>query len=152
MTTRAHQTTTNVRFGSSSLHTLNCQHDFDAMTCKISLWIFASCVSMWASPTWPFSYLWTRKVELCWNRRAVMSNRKLRNAPRTHTKRKRVHTWSGLGHTQMFPCFWRSLEVITVGVKVSEVRFEMVTSGLCTLSQANLHRERCSSGSCCTGT
>ena len=32
----------------------------------------------------------------------------------THTKRKRVHTWSDIGQTQMFPCFWRCFEVITV--------------------------------------
>lgn len=39
------------------LHAQKCQQGFDAITCKISLWIFASCVLMWASPTWPFSYL-----------------------------------------------------------------------------------------------
>ena len=31
----------------------------------------------------------------------------------THTKKKRVQTWSDTGHTQMFPCFCRSLDVIT---------------------------------------
>lgn len=47
----------------------------------------------------------------------LVSKGKVLNAPSTHTKRKRVHTWSGVGHTHMFPCFWRSSEVITVGVK-----------------------------------
>lgn len=31
----------------------------------------------------------------------------------THTKKKRVQTWSDTGHTQMLPCFCRSLDVIT---------------------------------------
>lgn len=31
----------------------------------------------------------------------------------THTKKKRVQTWSETGHTHMLPCFWRSLDVIT---------------------------------------
>lgn len=31
----------------------------------------------------------------------------------THTKKKRVQTWSETGQTQMLPCFCRSLEVIT---------------------------------------
>lgn len=35
----------------------------------------------------------------------------------THTKKKRVQTWSETGHTQMFPCFCKSLDVITVWVK-----------------------------------
>lgn len=34
---------------------------------------------------------------------------------RTHTKKKRVQTWSETGQTQMLPCFCRSLEVITAG-------------------------------------
>lgn len=40
----------------------------------------------------------------------------------THTKKKRVHTWSETGHTQMFPCFWRSLDVITV--KTNHVKYK----------------------------
>lgn len=32
----------------------------------------------------------------------------------TYTKKKRVQTWSDTGHTQMLPCFCRSLDVITV--------------------------------------
>lgn len=32
----------------------------------------------------------------------------------THTKKKRVQTWSDTGHTQMLPCFCRSFDVITV--------------------------------------
>lgn len=32
---------------------------------------------------------------------------------RTHTKKKRVQTWSETGQTQMLPCFCRSLEVMT---------------------------------------
>lgn len=51
----------------------------------------------------------------------VVLNWKVLNAPSTHTKRNRVHTWSGAGHTHMFPCFWRSCEVITVGVKHGSV-------------------------------
>lgn len=35
--------------------------------------------------------------------------------PRTHTKKKRVQTWSETGQTQMLPCFCRSLEVMTAG-------------------------------------
>lgn len=35
----------------------------------------------------------------------VVSIRKVLKAPSTHTKRNRVHTWSGAGHTHMFPCF-----------------------------------------------
>lgn len=35
----------------------------------------------------------------------------------THTKKKRVQTWSETGQTQMLPCFCRSLEVITVGAR-----------------------------------
>lgn len=31
----------------------------------------------------------------------------------THTKKKRVQTWSETGQTQMLPCFCRSLEVMT---------------------------------------
>lgn len=33
--------------------------------------------------------------------------------PSTHTKKKRVQTWSETGQTQMLPCFCRSLEVMT---------------------------------------
>lgn len=33
----------------------------------------------------------------------------------THTKKKRVQTWSETGQTQMLPCFCRSLEVMTAG-------------------------------------
>lgn len=36
---------------------------------------------------------------------------------RTHTKKKRVQTWSETGQTQMLPCFCRSLEVITAGAR-----------------------------------
>lgn len=86
------------------------------------------------------------------NTTLVMSNRKLLNAPQTHTKRKRVHTWSEVGHTHMFPCFWRCFEVITVSVEVSKVSIYLLTSLLCILSQAYLRRGRCSSGSYCTGT
>ena len=35
--------------------------------------------------------------------------------PGTHTKKKRVQTWSETGQTQMLPCFCRSLEVMTAG-------------------------------------
>lgn len=82
----------------------------------------------------------------------VLPNVKLLNAPYTHTKRKRVHTWSEVGHTHMFPCFWRSFEVITVRVEVSKVSIWMFTPLLCILSQTYLRRERCSSGCCYSGT
>lgn len=36
-----------------------------------------------------------------------------RAQPGTHTKKKRVQTWSETGQTQMLPCFCRSLEVMT---------------------------------------
>lgn len=38
----------------------------------------------------------------------------------THTKKKRVQTWSETGHTQMLPCFCRSFDVITVGKEQRE--------------------------------
>lgn len=40
--------------------------------------------------------------------------KKKRKLGDTHTKKKRVQTWSDTGHTQMFPCFCRSFDVITV--------------------------------------
>lgn len=43
--------------------------------------------------------------------------RGLTNAGATYTKKKRVQTWSETGHTQMLPCFCKSLDVITVSKK-----------------------------------
>ena len=126
------------------------QHGFEAITCKTSLWIAASWVLMWTSPTWPFSYL--RKKRETWN---IDSLQRVGGLPVccfifTHTKRKRVHTLSDIGHTQMFPCFWRSFEVMTVGDKKQchTLILTNQSSLLHYIFLIYLHRAQCSSGCC----
>lgn len=132
------------------------QHGFEAITCKISLWILESWVLMWTSPTWPFSYLQDKQsVATIWNRAwtclITLGGREVPAASYTHTKRKRVQTWSDIGHTQMFPCFWRSFEVITVKIYRQLSKYVILKSGNLQQNASSwiyLHRGQYSLGSC----
>lgn len=44
-------------------------------------------------------------------------------------KKNRVQTWSDTGHTQMFPCFWRSLDVITGKRRAEILRYNAWVRG-----------------------